>query len=226
MKKYNWTLALLLLTLAACQTNAKKMLIWKEDGTIEGVTGKKIQLEIQGIYDSLDYAGVSYLAGFKIDSEGNNFPHIVQIQNDLSSIQYWSFEHIPSDIFLYKNAVHITTTNGQVYSLENKKWNLIDVKFPREPQVVYSGQNSELVICHPASLEMTVNQESGCFSTANNWKLNFVWFSVVPKVCGNTLYIVEEGEVKKIKQIELATGKVLKSTIINKLPADICTLRP
>ncbi len=226
MKKYNWTLALLLLTLAACQTNAKKMLIWKEDGTIEGVTGKKIQLEIQGIYDSLDYAGTSYLAGFKIDSEGNNFPHIVQIQNDLSSIQHWPFEHIPSDIFVYQNKVHIATTDGNIYSLKNKKWNLIDIKFPREPQVVYSDQNSDLVICHPASMEMTVSQKSGCFSTANKWKLDFVWFSVVPKVCGNTLYIVEEGEVKKIKQIELATGKVLKSTIINKLPADICTLRP
>ncbi len=119
MKKYNWIISTALVLLTACNTNAHGQLTWKEDGSVIGSTGKKSNLNIQGIYDSLEYQGISYLAGFKIDKDGNNFPYIAQVPNDLSSTQYWAFEYIPNDIFIYKEAVHVIAMDGEVYGLKD-----------------------------------------------------------------------------------------------------------
>lgn len=119
MKKYNRTLSTVFLLLTACNTNANGQLTWKEDGSVIGSTGKKSNLDIQGIYDGLEHKGISYLAGFKIDKDGNNFPYIAQVSNDLSSTQYWAFEHIPNDIFIYKETVHVIAMDGEVYGLKD-----------------------------------------------------------------------------------------------------------
>ena len=225
MKKYNWIIAATLLLLTACQTNATGSFKWAEDGVVTGVDGKKLLLEIQGVYDNLSYAGENYFAGFKIDKEGNNYPYIVQIGNDLSSIKYWPFDQIPNDIFIYKEKIHVTSMDGQVYSLQDGKWTLTDKKFPHETQIVYSDNKENLVLCYPAAMEKTGNQDSGCISTSNNWKLDFVWFTTVPEVCNGKLHIVEENNNSKLfKQIDLATGKTLKSEAVKNLPEDICKL--
>lgn len=226
MKKYNWIISTALVLLAACNTNANGQLTWNEDGSVIGSTGKKSHLDIQGIYDSLEYKGASYLAGFKIDKEGNNFPYIAQVPNDLSSTQYWAFERIPNDIFIYKETVHVIAMDGEVYELKDRKWNLIDKKFPRESQIVYSDHKDSLIVCHPASMEKTGAYNSGCFSTNNNWRLDFIWFNVVPKVCNGQLYLVEESNNSKLfKQVDLVTGKVVKSSPVKNVSDDICQLK-
>jgi len=225
MKQYNWIFAAALLLLTACQTNATDSLKWAEDGVVTGMDGKKLQLDILGVYDNLSYAGQNYFAGFKIDKEGNNYPHIVRVRDDLSSVKYWPFEHIPNDIFIYQEKVHAVTTDGQVYTLQDEKWNPIDKKFPRDSQVVYSDYKNDLVVCYPAAMEKTGDDNSGCISTRNNWKLDFVWFTTVPKVCNGKLHVVEEKVNSKLfKQIDLATGKILKSEPVKNLPEDICKL--
>jgi hypothetical protein len=226
MKKFNWIISTALVFLTACNTNANGPITWKEDGSVLGNNGKKMHLEIQGIYDSLEYADVSYLAGFKIDKEGNNFPHIAQVRNDLSSVQYWAFEHIPNDIFIYKETVHVITMDGEIYSLKGGRWNVIDKKFPRESQIVYSDNKENLIVCHPASMEKMGDYNSGCFSAATNWKLGFTWFNIVPKVCNGQLYIVEESDNEKLfKQVHLLTGTVVKSSLVKNVPDDICNLK-
>jgi hypothetical protein len=226
MKQYNWIIAAALLLLSACQTSANGSLQWAEDGVVTGAGGKRLQLDIQGIYDGLSYAGNNYLVGFKIDKEGNNYPHIVQMRDDLSSVKYWPFDNIPNDIFVYHEKVHVTTTDGNVYSLQDEKWELIDKKFPRESQVVYSDSKKDLVVCYPAAMEKTGDHNSGCISTNNKWQLDFVWFTIVPKTCDGKLHIVEEnGNSKLFKQIDLATGKTLKSKPVKNVPEDICKLQ-
>lgn len=226
MKKYNWIISTALVLLNACNTNANGQLTWKEDGSVIGSTGKKSHLDIQGIYDSLEYKGISYLAGFKIDNDGNNFPYIAQVLNDLSSTQYWAFERIPNDIFIYKETVHVIAMDGEVYGLKDGKWNLIGKKFPRESQIVYSDYKDNLIVCHPASMEKTGDYNSDCFSTTNNWRLDFIWFNIVPKVCNEQLYLVEESNNSKLfKQVDLLTGKVTKSSSVKNVPNDICNLK-
>lgn len=210
--------------LTACQTDANNSFHWKEDGSVTGISGKKAKLEIQGVYDSLDYSDTHYLAGFKIDKEGNNYPHIVRVSKDAASIKYWPFEKIPKDIFIYQENVQVITTDGSVYALQGDKWNLINKKFPRDSQVIYSGHKTNLIVCHPASMEKTGNYNSGCFATNEKWRLNFVWFSLVPKVCDGQLYVVEENNTGKLfKKVELTTGKILTFEYLQKLPDDVCT---
>lgn len=224
MKIYNWLLVTLLFT-TACQINASGAPTWKTDGVVTSSRGKSVQLDIQGIYDGLNYKGFSYMAGFKVDGEGNNYPHIAQVSDDLSSLTYWPFEQIPNDIFVYKALIHVATMNGQVYSLQNEKWNLTQQQFPRESHVVYSDQQDKLVICYPASMEKASPRNGGCQSINSTWQLDFVWFSIVPKVCKGELYIVEENSESKIlKRIDLTTGKILKATSLRNVPEDICTL--
>jgi hypothetical protein len=225
MKKYNWIVAAALLLLTACQTNATGSFKWAEDGVVTGTNGEKLQLDIQGVYDNLSYAGQNYVVGFKIDKEGTNYPHIVQVRDDLSAVKYWPFELIPNDIFVYQEKVHAITTDGQVYTLQDEKWSPIDKKFPRESQIVYSNYKNDLVVCYPAAMEKTGDHISGCISTSNNWKLDIIWFTIVPKVCNAKLHIVEENNNSKLfKQIDLATGKTLKSGAVKNLPEDICKL--
>ncbi|HTF96671.1 MAG TPA: hypothetical protein VL995_11105 [Cellvibrio sp.] len=226
MKKYKWIFAVVLLVLIACQASANNTTLWKQDGSVTSANGKKIQLEIQGIYDSLEYNGINFLVGFKIDKEGNNSLYIVKIPNDLSSAQYWAFESIHNDIFIHKETVHVITMNGEVYELKDGKWNLTNKQFPRESQIVYSDHKDNLIVCHPASMEKTGDHNSGCFSTANNWKLGFIWFNIVPKVCNGQLYIVEENNSGKVfKQVDLKSGKVMKSELLKNVPDDICKLK-
>lgn len=225
MKKNNLVVAATLLLLSACQTNAGGSIKWTEGGVVTGAGGNKTQLDVQGIYDNLNYAGVTYLAGFKMDDEGNNYSHIVQIGDDISLVKYWPFDQIPNDIYVYQEKIHMITTDGEVYFLNGETWKLTDKKFPRGSQVVHSDQKNDLILCYPAAMQKTGDHDSGCISTNNKWKLDFFWLTIVPKACNGKLHLVEESHnAKRFKQIDLATGETLKSELVKDLPEDICKL--
>lgn len=225
MKKYNWLLIIMLIQMAACNTNAGGSFTWKENGVVTSSSGKEIQLDIQGVYDSLDYAGFNYLAGFKKDKEGNNYPYIAQVSDDLLSITYWPFGQIPNDIFIYKTNVHMATMSGHVYMLKNVTWNLSKEHFPRESHVVYSDNQDNAILCYPTAMEKAAAHNGGCRAINNSWQLDAVWFSVVPKICKGELYVVEErGEPKTLKRVDVMTGKVLGSKKVKVIDEDICTL--
>lgn len=225
MKNYNFFTAAALLVLAACQTNAYNSLVWQADGLVTRSDGKQRQLDILGIYDSLSYNGFTYLAGFKIDNEGTNYPKIVRVGNDLSAVNYWAFEKIPNDIFVYREAVHLVSTDGGVFELKNGEWQLTSLTLPPDAQIVYSDNNSNLVVCYPAALAKTVMQQSGCKSLKDAWQVDFVWQVQVPKMCGSELYAVaQENYMILFKKIDITTGKVISSRELKKVPEDICTL--
>lgn len=225
MKKNNWVAAATLLLLTACQNNASGSLTLGEDGTVTGADGKKLQLDIQSIYDNLNYDGLNYFAGFKIDEEGTNHPYIARVGGDVSVVNYWSFEKIPNDIFVYQKNVHLVTTDGHVYSFEKGEWNLIKLTFPKDSQVVFSDDNSNLIICYPAALEKAVLQQSGCKSLNNQWQQDFVWHTQVPKMCDGNLYAVaQEKDSNIFKRIDITTGKEISSRLLKQIPKDLCSL--
>lgn len=225
MKKYNWVVAATLLLLTACQTNANGSLTLSEDGTVTGADGKKVQLDIQGVYDNLNYDGLNYFAGFKIDKEGTNYPYIARVSGDMSAVNYWSFEKIPNDMFVYQKIVHLVTTDGHVYSLEKGEWNLIKLTFPQDSQVVFSDNNSNLIICYPAALEKAVLRKSGCKSLNDQWQQDFVWHTQVPKMCDGRLYAVaQEKDSNILKKIDITTGKAVSSSKLKQVPEDLCSL--
>jgi len=215
--------ALLLFT--AYKTNANTALHWKPDGLVTTIDSKKIRLEILGIYDALHYEDSTYLAGFKIDKDGINYPHIAKINSDLSAINYWPFEKIPNDIFVYQKNIHSVSTDGEVYKLENSDWHLTELTFPPDSHVVYSDNNTNLIVCYPAALAKAVVRQSGCKSLNKQWKLDFFWQTHTPKMCNGKLYAVAQEKDENIfKQIDITTGKEIFSSQLKQVPEDLCSL--
>lgn len=225
MKKYKIFGAVLMLLLAACKTNADDFPTWKEDGVISNADGKQVQIDMRGIYDALQYAGFTYLAGFKIDKDGTNYPQIAKASNDLSQLHYWGFEKIPNDIFVYQSKIHFVTTDGEVYRLEKDQWQLMQLAFPPDSHIVYSDNNANIIVCYPAALEKAVVRTSGCKSLKNNWQRDFVWHTQTPKVCNGKLFVIDQGQGSAVlKKIDLTTGNELVSKHLKQIPEDLCRL--
>lgn len=225
MKKYNLFCAAIITALAACAINAEPTVTWNENGQVTNSAGHQLQLQITGIYDSLSYRGDTYLAGFKINKNGDNVPTIAQVNNLLTQINYWDFAKIPNDIFAYQNQIHFVDTNGGVYQLGKSSWHATPLVLPPGAQVVNSDNNSQLIVCYPASLAKSVVRESGCKSMSNTWALNFVWSLHLPKMCAGKLYaIATERGTLQLKKVDIATGSVFSSQNIDDIPPDICTL--
>lgn len=225
MKKFNYFSASILLAVTACTTSANNPVIWKADGHIANSAGIQKQLEITGIYDSLSYQGVTYLAGFKIDKDGTNHPQLVGTDTSLSDIHYWEFEKIPSDIFVYQKIAHVVDTDGGIYRLGKGAWQLTSETFPPDSQVVYSDNNADLIVCYPASLFKNIVRASGCKSLGNNWQLDFVWTTQPPKVCAGELYAIEEKKGAYLfNKVNVKTGVITLSKRIVKVPDELCIL--
>lgn len=225
MKEFKYFGAAILLAVTACKTSASNSVIWKADGHIANNAGIQKKLEITGIYDSLNFQGVTYLAGFRIDKDGTNYPQLVSTDVTLSNVSYWGFEKIPNDIFVYQKVVHIVDTDGGIYRLEKGAWQLTPTTFPPESQVVYSDNNNDAIICYPASLLKNIKRASGCKSLGDNWQLDFVWTTQAPKICAGELYAIEDKKgLYLLNKVNMKTGAIISSTSIAKIPDDICKL--
>lgn len=224
-RKFSYFSSLMVLAISACAASASAPITWKADGHVVSSSGKQLQLQLQvtGIYDELHYAGATYLAGFKIDAHGNNLPQLVQVGSDLAQINYWGFEKIPNDIFVYQLKVHMVDTEGSVYRLDNNTWQLTDLHFPAEAQVVYSDNNSQLIVCNPASPTKNTVRGSGCKSLSENWTLDFVLQEHTPKVCAGKLYVVaSEKGIKQLRKVDITTGKIISSTQLTQVLNELC----
>ena len=198
---------------------------WSEDGEITTSNGKKISLEIQGAYDGLTYLDKTYIAGFKIDKDGNNFPYIVVISHDLSTINYYKFDGIINDIFVHKNAIYANDNSGKVFSFDGKQWPENSMIFPADSFVAYSDNAAELVVCNGASLFKEGDHDgSGCYSLEKKWKYSFFWTTHQPKMCEGKLYLIDS-TVENFKILSIESGKFLSSKTVKNIPQDLCKIK-
>lgn len=173
----------------------------------------------------MNFQGVTYIAGFKIDKDGINHPQLAGADTSLSNIHYWAFKKIPNDIFVYQKAVHVVDSDGGIYRLEKGIWQLAPETFPPDSQVVYSDNNADLIVCYSASLLKNVVRASGCKSLDNNWQLDFVWKTQPPKFCKGELYAIEEKKGSYLlNKVNMKTGVITSSKSIVKIPDDLCDL--
>ena len=227
MKKFNFLSSFLItcFLISSCQANTTNEVKWSEDGKITVPNGKKISLEIQSAYDGLTYLDKTYIAGFKIDKDGNNFPYIVVISHDLSTINYYKFDGIINDIFVHKNAIYANDNSGKVFSFDGKQWPETALVFPVDSFVAYSDNSAELVVCNRASLlKEGDHNNSGCYSLEKKWKYNFFWTTHQPKVCDGKLYLIDS-TADNFKVLSLESGKALSSKAIKNIPSDLCKLK-
>jgi hypothetical protein len=208
---------------SVCFANPPISKKWYEDGRIVSSTGKKVQLDLQNVYDGLEYRNKTYIVGFKINSDGINTPQIAEVSEDLKEIQYWTFDSIINDVFVYKRSIYANNIAGKVFELTGDSWKEANLSFPENSQVVFSDGMEQLVVCHSASLPMTASHKGGCYSISPNWRYDFTWFDLAPKVCGNKLYIYENkvsGGVFRVLSLE--SGQVLYSKLLSTPPGNIC----
>lgn len=225
MKKFNYFSLVALLLIASCKASEGTSVSWRPDGYVNNSEGKEQRLEITGVFDSLNYEGTTYLTGFKIDKDGINYPQIASIDSSVSKVVYWQVEKIPSDLFLYKNSVHFTDVDGDVYQLVSGTWQQTDMHFPPESQIVYSDNHTELVVCYPASPVKSTVRKSGCKSLTKKWQQEFVWITQLPNICNNLLYAVEEmSNPKVLRKIDMETGIVKESRNVKGEFDDLCKL--
>lgn len=214
------------LSITACMANQASDIKWKPNGEVVAPDGKTQSLEIQSAYDGVTHLDRTYILGFKINKEGINFPTLVVVSSNLAVVKYWAFENILSGVFIYKNKIHVNDMRGDVFILENEKWQKSDFVLPSRGKVIFSDKNNQIIVCTPASLLKEGSSDSGCYSINGNWKYSFFWQHTVPKVCGNSLFVFEE--FKKggvLKELSLANGEVLRAKKYEKAPQDICNLQ-
>ena len=215
--------AIILSAFNTCFADQTPSVIWHEDGRVVSGSGQAIQLNLHNLYDGLAFDNKLYVIGFFINSDGINILRIAEVSEELGTVDYWTFEHIISDIFAYHNSIHINDTDGQVFKLSGAAWQKSDLIFPANSQVVFSDNDDKLVVCHPSSLPMTGHHRGGCFSINPNWHFDFTWFVVTPKVCDGRLFIYENkmnGGVVRVLSLE--TGEVLHSKPLTIAPDDLC----
>lgn len=230
MKEFSVFALFSCILISACQAGGIQPLKWFNDGRIQNAQGSEIQLNIQNAYDGIDYNENTYIAGFKIGKDGTNTPTIAKVANDLKNIQYWSFETIINDIFIYQNKLHIVDTGGVVTALANDTWQKSSLNFPKRSEVVYSNKKDHLIICHAASRQKAGSHSgSGCYAISptqkQNWKMNFTWFDQTPRVCNGTLHTFEamrKGGV--FRAVDLNTGKVDIEQQFSEPPKDLCNI--
>lgn len=229
MKKFNLALSLTisLFYIGSCHAQPIGKVRWQEDGRVFSAEGKKTVLDMQNVYDGVEYKGKTYVIGFKIDKDGVNTPYIAEVSADLLGIRYWPFNSIINDIFIYKNSVYINDTAGKVFAFNGGSWQPSDLAFPENAKVVYGDGLSRLVICYNTQPAKAADHNtSGCYSVSPHWKYDFSWFTVEPKVCNNALFTVEN-KVKGgvFRSLSLATGEVLSVKSLNTLPNNICDIK-
>ena len=196
---------------------------WHEDGRVVSSNGRVLQLNLQSVYDGLEHENRTYVIGFLIDKDSINIPQVAEVSSDFSTVRYWTFENILSYAFIHRNSVHINDVDGTVFKLSGDAWLETNLSFPENSRVIFSDGLERLVACHPSSPLMTGKHRGGCFSVAPDWRYDFTWFVVTPKVCDGKLFIYENkmnGGVVRVLSLE--TGEALHSMALTKAPNDLC----
>lgn len=212
MKKYKLILSSFIVFLISCEIVGHNELNWYPNGEVKSSNGKTFQLDLQNIYKAFSAEGMTYLAGFKIDKDGNNDPYLVAIENDSLSVEYWPFRTITNDIFLYKDTLHVNSIEGNVMQYINGHWVNSNLSFPSQSVVSYSDSKNHLVVCYAADIQKTSKRKSGCFSLSPDWNYEFFWFDVEPVFCGDYLNIYESvDDVFFVTSIDIYSGNTVSS---------------
>lgn len=224
MKTCNFLIATLIFCIfSACLASQPLSTKWREDGRVVSSDGRVIQLNLQSVYGGLEYNNTTYVIGFTIDNGGINIPRLAAVSSNFGDVRYWTFDNIISDVFVYKGSLHVNDVDGKVFILSGDSWQETSLTFPENSQVVFSDGMKRLIVCHPASMLKTHDHRGGCYSMAPDWRYDFIWFRLTPKVCDGRLHIYENKMRSGIfRVLSLESGKALYSMPLPAMPDDLC----
>lgn len=222
MKDFRIILLLLALPLAVC-ASPQAPLRWNTDGTVQAQS-ETVKTGLQNAYTAIETALGIYVAGFKIDDKGANHPVVVFLSQDLKTKRSWPMPGSVTQFFLFKNALHVLTIDGQALQTDGLNWSGVGLAFKRDSFVVWS--DDDLVACNPAPLLMNDKTKGGCYSLFKGWQFDANWREVKPQICNGNLMVLEaRAGVWWLRQLDVTSGAVLVSRKISDLVSDLCLIK-
>lgn len=207
-----------LLPLPACSNQAPK---WQHDGTVS-FGDVNIKTGLQNVYSALIVPGGVFLAGYKIDKQGVNYPYTVYVDEVSKGVKLWQQNKDVKDFFLYQEKAHFVDVEGGVQVYSDKAWH--KAGFNLKPGSVVVLSEDFIVACKPAPMMKVAMIESGfCYSPQKKWEVKLSWRQVRPSICNGILTVVEDSKPKIVAhQIDIQSGNTLKSKILVKKVKDAC----
>lgn len=222
MKNFRSFLLIFILPLAVCASSREPMR-WSSNGAVvaEGAT---LKTELQNAYTALETKSGLYLGGFKIDTEGVNYPFVVFVSQDLKELKSWPMESSVSHFFQFRGKVHALTAEGQALKENSIGWARTELAFKPESIVVWSGE--DIIACNPSPLLMTDKRKGGCYSLFKGWQLNANWQGIEPKICDGKLVVLEtlRGGLH-IRRVDLTSGTILATQKVGGAVTDLCAMK-
>ena len=196
-----------LLLVFSLEALAAKRISWKADGTVT-VGSNTIKLDMQNVYSGFEYGEGVFIIGFKINENKENKPTVVWVSGKNNKPQYWPFNSILKQTFVFKEKIHLLDMNGTVYSLSENNWNKTPIKLTPKSKVV--DVSNGILACYPSSPFKASNSIGACYTANGKWSIDVNWREVEPKICAEHLVVLDEKDNKKyLKKYNKITGDLV-----------------
>src|SRR6266536_1827211 len=79
---------------------------WTGDGRVFRA-GRSVRTELQSVSVAHPTADGIYLAGYKIDAKGVNYPRLIYVSGDLRTTKSWPFAESIAQVFSFRGGLHV-----------------------------------------------------------------------------------------------------------------------
>lgn len=205
----------------SCHAATEVQFRWKPNGIITNSSGRSVKLNIQSIESGKVHDNNLYVTGFQIDKEGINHPVLARVTADLKDINYWNFDAILKDIFIYQSAVHVNDSTGNVYTIANASREKTTIIL--KPRSTVIASDNDIIACVPSSVLESVREIGECYSVTMGWSVAVNWVDVRPKLCTKHLVVFEDFNKKPlVRKITINDGKISETIPVKAPIKNLC----
>jgi hypothetical protein len=217
MLKHNPGTVLTLL-LISCSAHAASAEYLTPDPNAKEINPAEISKKLDSIY-LRPIERPDIYAGYLIGANNINYP---AIQQTGSTNITWRFPAEPSSFFSFNSNLLVNDYEGRVYQLNGNTWTLMDITLKPRSHVLKAEQ--DIIACTKFTPTKAAPGQPICYAVKAGWLLPYST-QVKPALCGDKLRIAtQKRKMLEISEIDLASGKQLRSTLKKKIIGSICAV--
>ncbi|BFM11051.1 hypothetical protein R50072_12040 [Simiduia litorea] len=201
--------SLILFTLIITSGCSSAQTAWNTDGSFTK-NGHRIDTSLDNSYLGFESEHGLFVAGYKIDPNGENIPYIVLLESNKATPSEWGIDDSALQFFEHKGAVQLATYRGGHYVFTNAGWHKGELVFKKNSLIL--SDHSSLLACNRPSLYKENEDTSSCYSPVLGWSTPILWVDADPQLCHGKLValIKQEGELSRV-EIDINNGNILSS---------------
>lgn len=212
MNALNTKLTALLLTLLTACASASDP--WHADGRIQLTDGREVRTKLTGVHIGAVTDFGIFIAGYIIEPDGTNLPHIALIDARNGRLRYWQQDYPVLQFFKFRDQWLAVAADGQVWRFSpaehSPHWAATTLKFGQDARVLQNG-HGDTVACHPAAVEKSQHRPGGCQSLNHGWQLAADWLAPAPVLCEQHLLLLTGlGERRRLMVVQATDGTVTR----------------